>query len=55
MAPMAMAQNRMMVQTLLYRRLIGIGSPVDVRAIVGDRGVIRCVVVWLIGPLILRD
>ena len=48
---MAMAQNNMIVQTLLYRRLIAIGSPVDVMAIVGGRGVMRCGAVWLMGPL----
>ena len=32
--------------------LIGIGTPVGVMVIVGDRGVMRCCAVWLIGPLI---
>jgi len=54
MAPMAMAQNRIMVQTLLCRRLIGIDNPVDVMAIVGGRGVMRCGAVWLIGPFRFR-
>ena len=37
-----------MVQILLYRRLIGIGTPVGVMANVGDRGFMRCGAVWLI-------
>lgn len=41
MAPMAMAQNNMIVQTLLYRRLIAIGNPEGVMATVGGRGVMR--------------
>ena len=47
-----MAQKSMAVQTTWRRWLIRIGSPVGVMAIVGDRGVMRCCAVWLIGPLI---
>jgi hypothetical protein len=50
-----MAQKRIIVQILLYRRLIGIERPVGVMAIVGDRGVIRCRAGWLIGTLIPYD
>ena len=41
MAPKAIAQNKMMVQILLYLRLIAIGMPEGVSAMVGERGVMR--------------
>ena len=47
-----MAQKSMTVQNAWRRWLIGIGTPVGVMANVGDRKVIRCYTVWLIGPLI---
>jgi len=54
MAPIAIAQKRMMVQILLYRRLIGIDRPLGVMASVGDRVVVRVCAVWLMALLILQ-
>ena len=53
MAPMAMAQKSMTVQTAWRRWLVGIGTPLGVMANVGDRGVMRCSAVWLTWALIL--
>ena len=53
MAPMAMAQKSMTVQTAWRRWLVGIGTPLGVMANVGDRGVMRCCAVWLTWALIL--
>jgi hypothetical protein len=47
-----MAQKSMPVQTAWRRWLIGIGTPEGVMANVGDRRVMGCCDVWLIGPLI---
>ena len=47
-----MAQKSMPVQTAWHRWLIGIGKPEGVMANVGDRRVMGCGDVWLIGPLI---